>query len=91
MPTPALQPGKICIEAMTLYCYPYIHTLNGSWPTGCQAGQKEGDSFYDSPILGRGPDLLPHLGTLGWEREPPSLVLAECVFRPCLCSCQNRS
>lgn len=57
MPTPALQPGRICTEAVVTL-FPHPHPTNGSWPTGYQAEQKEGDSFYDSFILGRGPDLL---------------------------------
>lgn len=41
MPTPALQPPLLPPL--------HTHTLNGSWPIGCQAGQKEGDSFCDPP------------------------------------------
>lgn len=81
MPIVAFQLGKTCALAPTPLSTPFCtHTSNGSWPTGCQAEQKEGISFCAPSCQARSPDPL-YLILAAWaERVPASRALAGSVF-----------
>lgn len=81
IPIVAFQLGRTCTLVLTPPLTPScVHTLSDSWPTGCQAEQKEGVSFCAPPCRARGIDPV-YLILADWaERVPASRALAESAF-----------
>lgn len=79
IPIVAFQLGKTCTLALIPPSTPFC-THTHSWPTGCQAKQKEGVSFCPSSCQARSLDPFSLILAAWAEKVPASRALAESVF-----------